>query len=379
MNPVAPTVASAHAIDELLAASLAGRSADWPRAAPPDFEEAFLERVRFHRTHVLLYAQGVSGSRSAGWPDSVRGRIAELARAEIVGEMLRSRELARVLGALADVGVESLLLKGAALAHTTYRSPALRPRVDTDLLVRDAHRERAERTLVKLGYARATRIAGSLIEYQAPYFRDGPHGIRSVLDLHWRVSNRQVLASEFPFDELAACSVAVPQLGSAARALAAADAILVAAVHGPAHHRGQERPLIWLYDVHLLASALGARDWEILVERAARRGLRRLCESALVEASDRLGTRLPARALAALRTDAVERAARLLDPGAADLFWQDVAAIGSWRKRLRFLVEAAFPSPAYLRARYALRSSLALPFAYLVRGVVGLARRRRRP
>src|SRR5215831_10265345 len=48
-------------------------------------------------------------------------------------DALRTRELRVVLAALADARVDAVVLKGAALAHTHYPRPELRPRVDTDL------------------------------------------------------------------------------------------------------------------------------------------------------------------------------------------------------------------------------------------------------
>ncbi len=49
--------------------------------------------------------------------------------------MLRERELVAVLAALAEAGVETLLLKGTPLAYTHYPEPALRTRCDTDVLI----------------------------------------------------------------------------------------------------------------------------------------------------------------------------------------------------------------------------------------------------
>ncbi len=43
-----------------------------------------------------------------------------------------------MLASLAAAGITPLLLKGAHLAFTLYRSPDRRPRLDTDLLIREA-------------------------------------------------------------------------------------------------------------------------------------------------------------------------------------------------------------------------------------------------
>ena len=50
------------------------------------------------------------------------------------------------------------------------------------------------------------------------------------------------------------------------RGLSPVHALLVACIHRVAHHRGTER-LIWLLDIHLLASRLEEREWTALVSR----------------------------------------------------------------------------------------------------------------
>jgi hypothetical protein len=67
-------------------------------------------------------------------------------------DLLGERELRKVLISLVEYGVRPLLLKGASLAYTVYPSPALRPRGDTDLLVREGDLPRVAQILRKLGY-----------------------------------------------------------------------------------------------------------------------------------------------------------------------------------------------------------------------------------
>src|SRR4051812_26165067 len=59
-------------------------------------------------------------------------------------------ELSAVLWTFQDAGVPVILLKGAHLAELVYGSPALRPMVDLDLLVRETDLVRAERCLGEL-------------------------------------------------------------------------------------------------------------------------------------------------------------------------------------------------------------------------------------
>jgi hypothetical protein len=363
-------------VEAMLCAALRGERVPWPDSASDEFAEDCLRDAKFHRVHALLYEASHAGTGLASWPLDVIERLGEWARAEAVSEMIRSQELTRALNALAGAGVRGVLMKGAALAHTTYASPCLRPRADADLLVHDRDREAAERVLARCGFLRAPRIAGKLIEYQAPYFRDA-HGLRHVIDLHWRVFNRQALAGRFPFDELAASAICVPAIAESARVLDPVDALLVACLHAPAHHRGQRRPLVEAYDVHRLASDFAPDDWHALRKRAEAREVRCLCLSGLREAQRRFGTALPgdvveALSLAELRS---EPSARLLAAGRSDPFWDDVRAIPGWAGRLQFLYEAAFPSAEFVGQQYGVRSRALLPLLYVHRGVTGLFRR----
>ena len=361
--------------DAMICAALRGDTVVWPQDASGGFEAKFVERAAFHRVHLLLGGIFRSAPWALPWPAKVRDRLEQLSHADTITEMVRSQEMVRVLDALAAEGVSSLLMKGTALAFTTYASPNLRPRVDTDFLISEEYRERAERTLCRLGYTRGARISGKLIEYQAPYFREDTHGVSNVLDLHWRVSNRQSLAVAFDFDELASRSVPVLDLGPNAYALGPLDALLVACIHGPAHHDEKDRPLIWTYDVYLLAEALSGPEWEDLVRCAEERGIRKLCLAALLESRECYGTRVPESAIRALSGATGERSARLLDPRRRDFLWEDLASLDGWTNKLRFLQEAAFPSPAYLRERYSIESHWMLPALYVHRGLSGIIRR----
>src|SRR4051812_27391427 len=104
--------------DELCAAL---RGGDRPVSA------AAIDLARRHRIHLVL--ADVAGMRVEGL---AAGLTAEL-RSAALTDLLRERELRRLLGSLAAAGVKALLLKGAGLAHTVYRAPYLRPRTDIDM------------------------------------------------------------------------------------------------------------------------------------------------------------------------------------------------------------------------------------------------------
>lgn len=67
-------------------------------------------------------------------------------------DFMYPQDQALLLAALADAGIEALVLKGHAIAHGVYGERPLRPYTDIDLLVRPAHITAAADILTSLGY-----------------------------------------------------------------------------------------------------------------------------------------------------------------------------------------------------------------------------------
>ena len=94
-------------------------------------------------------------------------------------------------------------------------------------------------------------------------------------------------------------SIAVPALWPQARSLGHVHGLLHSCVHRAVHFHSpyyvygepylERNRLIWLYDVRLLADALGAADWSSFVDLARERGVSALCLDALRAATEYLG------------------------------------------------------------------------------------------
>ena len=63
------------------------------------------------------------------------------------------KSLCKLLEAFQEQGIASLVLKGAALSHTVYPQPALRPMRDLDILVREKDATHAQSVLLDLGFS----------------------------------------------------------------------------------------------------------------------------------------------------------------------------------------------------------------------------------
>lgn len=296
-------------------------------------------------------------------------------------DLLRGRELRRVLSALDDAGIRTVLVKGSALAWTIYEDPGLRPRFDTDLFLRRDDVDRAARVMTALGYRSPAQVTGELVMYQVDHVRTDPSGVRHVFDFHWKLSNRQAVADLLSFDEVYAASAPIPGLGRAGRAASRVHALILACVHRVAHHCADER-LIWLHDIHLLAEALSPDEAEALVSLSRQRSVTAICADGLLAARRAFATSLPDDLLDRLtpvgRGPGSEPSASLLTggPTLARELLSDFRAI-TWPQRVRLFREHAFPPAQYMNAAYRTSSRALLPALYthrLVRGAWRLLR-----
>ena len=101
------------------------------------------------------------------------------------------KELNRILGALQEMGSQSIALKGAALAETVYPSRALRAMSDIDLLVRPDAVERIEAQLLELGYSHQPHPRGTdwrtAHHYHFVFVQTRATGSAIPLEVHWHL------------------------------------------------------------------------------------------------------------------------------------------------------------------------------------------------
>lgn len=311
------------------------------------------------------------------WPQSLRDELTARSRAAIARELWRRRELLTVLDALAQAGVHPILLKGTALAYTVYASPASRPRHDTDLLVRHQDLDAARDAMAAIGYVAPPYCDGDFLFHQFVLTRDDRFGVEHVFDVHWKISTQSVFADLLTYDELAAHSLPVPALATHARTAGPLHALLLACVHPVMHHRNLER-LIWLYDIHLLASRVAAQDLDRFADMALAKGVGPICARELARARSRLGTSIPDHVILKLASEGNEALSGYLQPGRRwhHEFLSNLRGLDRWSDRFRLMREVLIPSTRYMLGSYGLANQpygfALLPALYLHRNLRGL-------
>jgi len=342
-----------------------------PGARLPDRQDwpALIDAARDHGVLPIISEAAARANWDREFVAAMRADVA----AQTALALAQERELKRVLDGLGEARLEPVLFKGAQLAYTLYRSPELRPRVDTDFLIREGDRAAVNVCLERLGYAPLEYVTGAIAFGQIPYGRIDERGASYTIDVHWRLANPQAFAHRLSYDEIAGSAVGIPRLGSNSLGPGLAHALTIASLHRAAHH-GSTHRLLWLYDVHLLASALNNAGWREAIDFAIERGLAPVVASALTGARDRIGTELPATVLVELNAHAADRdvlefvEGRMSQLRVAASDWRRLAGI---RDRVRYLREHLFPPADYIRHRYGVSSRFALPLLYTHRIVAG--------
>lgn len=366
-------------VERRLAAALRGEPGVSGELTGPGRQAAFLDAAIRHRLRPLLAWRLRERGELGAWPAALREALLAAERAEAVVEITRRIELGRLLRAFAREAVPVMLLKGAALAYSCYPEPWLRPREDTDLLVRQQDADRASALLEGAGYAPFRAVRGSLVSHQQSYRRDAG-GIRHDVDLHWKAFNPVPFADLLPPEALldAAGTIAPDGIGPA-RVPRCDHALLLACLHLAAHHPGSRDDLLWLYDVHLLAGRLTADQERTVLEAARGTGTGQVCARALRRAGDCFGAPHPSPGLLCGLEAPAASSRRGLDVylqarvRKADLLRAELTAIPTWRGRLRLLRQHLFPPASYMLSGTGPRSRPLLPVLYLRRILRGAA------
>lgn len=347
-------------------------------AITEDCRAAVIRVAQRHGLGALLAYRLREAGRSLQWSTGLRDELVAAERASVMLDAVRRPELARVVDALAGEGVPSVMFKGCALAETVYPEPHLRPRLDTDLLVREADLPMVRSTLGRLGYEAALETTGTLVTAQCHGTRVDRSGVRHALDVHWRPFNLARFANVLTFDEVQAAARPVPAVSPHALVPAPEHQLLLACVHRVAHH-AEAPELRWLYDIHLLSRSFEPDAFVGVLDLAARKRVLAICLASLRDAQDCFATPVPPGICEpALLVDTVaEREGLTAYLGGprplATQLWLDLRALNGWRARCRLLREHLLPPSAYVRSRYGV-GRLALPFVYAYRACCGAPR-----
>jgi hypothetical protein len=305
------------------------------------------------------------------------GALADDRRRAVLDAAVRHTEMVRVCDALVQAAVTPLIFKGGAWAYTEYPEPWCRPHIDLDVLVAPDARHDAGRALERLGYRRAERIPGSMVNGQDVFELTIIAGTTTTVDLHWHLSNRQWLQHMLPTDAVIARGVPAPFAGAGVLRACDEDSVFIASLHPRAHH-AKDATLKWSLDLALMATRWSGPATAALQVRAAHLGASALVARALRDAralvADDALPLLSAAVIDGLDAAGAHDASRVwLDPRRDQLqdALDDLRALSSWREKRRLLREHLWPPAPYLLAHYGTTHRVWLPWLYVHRLMTG--------
>lgn len=342
---------------ERLAARLAAFAAPHGPGAPDtvvvweDEWPALRPLLGFQRLTGLALAAIAAGALRL--PSSSAEELEESHRRAMEWALAVERASLRICAALADAGVDVIVLKGPAFAHRFYPDPSWRPFGDLDLLVRTSHLTRAGAVLEQLDIRRTLpepregfdRRFGTGAVYRTPEAIE--------IDLH-----RTLVKGPFGLwmnpDELFDTTEEFSLGGRSLRRLDDTASLLHACIHAAL---GSLPPLLMpLRDVAQIAGS-SALDWERLGEWAGRWRLGAVIAHAFGAAADVLGVQTPPPAVALARRRAPRRERRALLAYTTDRQRRGARALSTMRAipgirgRAAYAMALAVPSRRFLAAR----------------------------
>lgn len=224
--------------------------------------------------------------------DPLMSKLKGIYRATWYRNQMLFRTVADLLLSLHGAGIQTMILKGAALARRYYNDVGLRPMDDFDLLVPTEQALEAIDLLAELGWTPEPRRRGGFTEayfsvLHAHQFHDGTgHGF----DLHWHLLPDCCYANADDDFWNAAIETRVHDVP--VWALNPADELFHACVHGVRWSRVP--PFRWLADATVIVRASHSEiDWDRLIAQARKRRLVLPVRDTLDYLRDELGAPIP--------------------------------------------------------------------------------------
>jgi Uncharacterised nucleotidyltransferase len=263
-------------------------------------------------------------------------RIKGVARYSWVRYQQQLYSLCGVLTSLAKEGIETMLLKGAALNLTNY-APGTRPMADLDVVVPRPAARRAMQVLRDNGWTSSSADPERLVQAVHACEFAAPGG--RFVDLHWDFFHGRVLSAREQALFWTASEV-VDAAGARTRVLAPTHQLVHTCVHGA--RACDAPPLRWLADACWIVRRQANRiDWGEVVQLAGQHELSPYVHTTLAFLAEHLGVAIPPKTLDALRRARTSPSARLQFyfasrtlPG-VDPFWNTLPfhLVSYWRER----------------------------------------------
>ena len=343
------------ATESFIRKCLAEGASPWSLGRDPDDLECFLSLTEEMEVQPILHAMLMSNDNKPSWPSVIVKRLHECNRSQFVGFEFRVGELVKVLSRLAQAGVNGVLLKGIPLAHSHYQFPHHRPSSDVDILIDRESLETVNSQMREMGYQEVPDLLFGTVSQQKQFWREGGKGFEHVFEFHTEMNNRPLLAP-FGMEHFETRSEVFTVGGIELRGPKTPEAFVLAALHRLGHLPGDRR-FLWLYDLKLVAEAMGEDDWELVFKIAQQAECRVLIAESIGELLEAFDSPLSSEVVEWTnknRSYSGEKSAYYIKPDRTRRSDLRVAILSlpSLLLRVGALFQLAFPNPSYMRNQF---------------------------
>lgn len=293
--------------DESQIAAMCGSAINW---------DEFLGLANRHKVVSLTYA-GLKKIGSHIIPAPVMATLRTRHQKNVKWMMLLTAETVRLVTLFETNDIAVLPLKGPVLSLMLYGNPAMRQSGDIDLLIEPEQLERAEDIVVKSGYkqlldsdilCRHTNLRKDLLTHgrHLSYFSPA---LNIKLEVHFRFQRSSSILCPLTISEYGGRLDTILVAGRSIPALSPEDQFFFLCSHGGQH---AWRRLTWLCDIARLACIHRDIDYDRLLEKGRRSGVRNYVVEGLFLTNRLLGVDYPDTLLSAAEINGTVRRLALL-------------------------------------------------------------------
>jgi hypothetical protein len=346
--------------------------------SPPDWE-LLLQRAQEEGVAPLAYRALSKSGMPASMPESVHSRLRAMYVSLRMNNEALLRELENLIRQFDRADIPAVALKGICFALTIYPEIGLRPMGDLDLLAPASRAPDALRIAREAGYAEILPeafpgIDGLLGHAVALQKSAAPF---AMLELHHTLVAEKSFAYAVPVDWFWTQTEPLQAISpgrdlNSLLMLSPTAQVLYASAHAMLQHGGRNTNLRWYYDLDRLIRVYAERmDWDLLLEQARKFEWGSAVYAALSKAIGYFDTPVPGDVLAELAASSDKNQELIaiyqeMPETRTQEEYQKWMSL-NWRGRIRMALGLVFPSPAYMRWRYNLKSSWWVPAYYLYR------------
>lgn len=341
--------------------------------------ESLLIRAQAEGLAPLMYWVLSKSGKFPSIPESAQTSLRHIYSSAWMNNHTIFKELTTLAKRFSQAEIPAVVLKGACFALTIYPDIGLRPMGDLDLLVSGLKLSAAVGIARSLGYEdtvpEASPGLGDLLRHEIGLQKTGSPSIRLELH-HSLVANRSfsyAVPVDWFWEQTEPLDASESNMGLDTLLMLTPTAqVLYSAAHAMLQHGGKNAPLRWFYDLDRLIRVYAGRlDWDLLLYQARLFDWGSALAVALLKTVACFHTPVPEHVIASLSENydkhrhlvalkQVQPATHVLDK------LQYLRSLNGYA-RFRTLLATIIPSPAYMRWRYHIKTSRALPAYYLLR------------